>query len=174
MINAFSNFALNKILTFNDKDPPWMTQFLKSQIYWPNNIYQEHHSKRNHTAHNKLKIILKANFFNKFFADKCTSIQNNSVIPNFIECKLMNRLTSIAFNDESILKIIRALDVNKAHGEHGHDISIQMIKFCDKSIISAISLIYQNCIDSGISPNTWKKSNVVPVHKKGNKQVIEN
>ena len=36
----------------------------------------------------------KANFFNflKFFADKCTPIQNNSVILNFIECVLMNRL----------------------------------------------------------------------------------
>ena len=70
---------------------------------------------------NKLEpdFKLKANFFNKFFADKCTPIQNNSVIPNFIECELMNRLTSIVFNDESILKIIRTLDVNKAYG---HDV----------------------------------------------------
>ena len=76
---------------------------------------------------NKLEpdFKLKANFFNKFFADKCTPIQNNSVIPNFIECESMNRLTSIVFNDKSILKIIRALDVNKAHV---HDnISIRMI-----------------------------------------------
>ena len=123
---------------------------------------------------NKLEpdFKLKANFFNKFFADKCTPIQNNSVIPNFIECESMNRLTSINFNDESILKIIRALDVNKAHGHD--DISIRMIKLCDKSIIPAISLIYKNCINSGIFPNIWKKSNVVPVHKKGDKQVVEN
>ena len=63
----------------------------------------------------------------------------------------MNRLTSIVFNDESILKIIRALDINKAHG---HDeISIWMIKLCKKSIIPTIQLIYENCINSGISPN---------------------
>ena len=70
---------------------------------------------------NKLEpdFKLKANFFNKFFADKCTPIKNNSVIPNFIECELMNRLTSIVFNDESILKIIRTLNVNKAYG---HDV----------------------------------------------------
>ena len=84
----------------------------------------------------------------------------------------MNRPTSIIFNDESILKIIRALDVNKAHGHD--DISIRMIKLCDKSIIPAISLIYKNCINSGIFPNIWKKSNVVPVHKKGDKQVVDN
>ena len=51
---------------------------------------------------------LKANF-SKFFADKCTPIQN-SVVPNFIERESMNRLTSIVFHDESIIKIIRALD----------------------------------------------------------------
>ena len=84
----------------------------------------------------------------------------------------MNRLTSIIFNDESILKIIRALDVNKAHGHD--DISIQMIKLCDKSIIPAISLIYKNCINSGTFPNIWKKSSVVPVHEKGDKQVVDN
>ena len=53
---------------------------------------------------NKLEpdFKLKANFFNKFFADKCTPIQN-SVIPNFIERESMNRLTSIVFHDESII-----------------------------------------------------------------------
>ena len=48
-----------------------------------------------------------------------------------------------------------------------------MIKLCDKSIIPAISLNYKNCINSGTFPNTWKKSIVVPVHKKGDKQVVE-
>ena len=123
---------------------------------------------------NKLEpdFKLKANFFNKFFADKCTPIQNNSVIPNFIECESMNRLISITFNDEIILKIIRVLDVNKAH-DHD-DISVRMIKkLCNKSIIPVI-IIYKNCINSGIFPNIWKKSNVVPVHKKGDKQVVDN
>ena len=62
---------------------------------------------------NKLEpdFKLKANFFNKYFADKC--------IPNFIECESRNRLTSILFNSKSMLKIIRAADVNKAQG---HDI----------------------------------------------------
>ena len=45
---------------------------------------------------------------------------------------------------------------------------------CNKSIISTVSLIYKNCIDSGIFPNIWKKSNVAPVHKKGDKQVVDN
>ena len=72
---------------------------------------------------NKLEpdFKLKANFFKKFFADRCTPIQNN-VIPNFTQRESMNRLTSIVFNDESILKTIRALHVKKAHGHD--DISV--------------------------------------------------
>ena len=31
-LNIFSNHAPNKIVNFNDKDLPWMTQYLKSQI----------------------------------------------------------------------------------------------------------------------------------------------
>ena len=68
----------------------------------------------------------------------------NSVIPNFIEFESTNRVISIAFNDESTLKILRRLDVNK---DHSHDdILIRMIKLCDKSIIPAIPLIYKSYI----------------------------
>ena len=49
-----------------------------------------------------------------------------------------------------------------------------MIKLCDKSIIPAISLIYKNWINSGIFPNICKKSNIVPVHKKSDNQVVDN
>ena len=32
----------------------------------------------------------------------------------------------------------------------------------------------QNCIDTGICPDSWKKSNIVPVHKKEDKQLLQN
>ena len=50
MLNVILNYVPNKIVTFNDKDPPWMTQYLKSKINWHNNVYQEYHRKRNHSA----------------------------------------------------------------------------------------------------------------------------
>ena len=46
-LNVFSNYVPNKIVTFNDKDPPWVIQYLKSQINWRSNVYQEYHRKRN-------------------------------------------------------------------------------------------------------------------------------
>ena len=64
------------------------------------------------------------------------------------------------------------LNINKTHG---HDeISIRMIKICDEALVKPLSLIYKNCIDTGVFPDIWKKSNIVPVYKRGDKQIIDN
>ena len=64
------------------------------------------------------------------------------------------------------------VDPNKAHG---HDkISICMIKICSTSISKPLRLIFNHCIDNGIYPCEWKKANVVPIHKKGDKQTLKN
>ena len=39
LMNVFSNFIPNKLVTFNDKDPPWMSEYLKNKIKWRNKIY---------------------------------------------------------------------------------------------------------------------------------------
>ena len=67
-------------------------------------------------------------------------------------------------------KIIRFLNVNKAHGHDG--ILVRMIKMCDESLVQPLSLIFKGCIDTGVYPDTWKKFNIVPVHKKGDKQIV--
>ena len=71
-----------------------------------------------------------------------------------------------------IYKIIKNLDPNKAHG---HDlISIRMIRLCGISIYKPLAIIFQNCLRSGKFPSEWKKSNVIPTFKKGDKQYIKN
>ena len=73
---------------------------------------------------------------------------------------------------DDIAKIIQKLDPSKAHG---HDmISIRMLKICGNSIYKSPQLIFQSCIEIGKFPSEWKKANVVPVHKKCNKQTLEN
>ena len=39
LINVFSKFIPNKLGTFNDKDPLWMTSDLRDKINWKNSIY---------------------------------------------------------------------------------------------------------------------------------------
>ena len=37
-----------------------------------------------------------------------------------------------------------------------------------------LSIIFKNCLQSGTFPNNWKKSNVVLILKKGDKQLLQN
>ena len=75
-------------------------------------------------------IQTKANNFNNFFADQCTSLKNDSVLSTSQILLTSSRLCTLNFNEEEIIKIIRNLNVRKAHGHD--DISIRMIKMCDK------------------------------------------
>ena len=67
-------------------------------------------------------------------------------IPNLLNYVSKDRLSSFFFNEEVILKIINAFNINKAHGYH--DISIWMIKLCSKSVVKPLSMIFNNCMDS--------------------------
>ena len=114
----------------------------------------------------------KTDHFNKFFALKCTLLKNDNVLPTLLEHESEARFSKITFTDDQTLRLLRALDINKAHG---HDeISVRMLKLCDKSIITPLSILFQNCIDTRTFPDTWKKSNIVPVHKNGDKQIADN
>ena len=67
---------------------------------------------------------------------------------------------------------MRALNINKANG---HDkIPVRMIKICDEALVKPLSLTYKNCIETGVFPYIWKKSNIVPVYKRGDEQIINN
>ena len=75
-----------------------------------------------------------------------------------------SRLNSINFNEDEILKIIKALNIHKAHGHD--DISIRMIKICDKSLLKQRILLFEISTKSSCYPDIWKRSNIIPVHKK--------
>ena len=53
-------------------------------------------------------------------------------------------------------------------------ISIRILKICGNSIYKPLQLIFRSCIENGKFPSEWKKANDVLVHKKGNKQTLEN
>ena len=109
----------------------------------------------------------KAELFNHFFVNQCSLLSNNSVLPTNLPQLTSKCLDSIHFSSRDIVKIISRLDPNKAHS---HDmLSIRMIKLCGNSICKPLLIIFKDCLSEGKFP-----SNVVPVHKKGNKQSLEN
>ena len=112
------------------------------------------------------------NIFNKYFARQCTTIDNNSVLPSTLNHLTDDTLSFFNIFSEVIFPLIKNLDPNKAHG---HDeISMKMLKLCAPSICKPLTLLFENCLASREFPNVSRKSNVVPVHKKGDKQLIKN
>ena len=92
----------------------------------------------------------KADIFNTFFAEQCTPLKNDSKLPSNQIYLTQSRLGSLNFNEDEILKIIRALNPHKAHDYD--DISIRMIKICDKPLI-----LFKNSPTSSHYPDIWKR-----------------
>ena len=53
-------------------------------------------------------------------------------------------------------------------------ISIHMLKICNESICKPSELIFQYCMKHRKFTNEWKMANVLPVHKKSEKQILKN
>ena len=52
-------------------------------------------------------------------------------------------------------------------------ISICMIKICGKLICKLLNFIFNQSFDTGSFPLEWKNANIVPIHKKGEKQCLK-
>ena len=49
-----------------------------------------------------------------------------------------------------------------------------MLKICGVSVCKPLEIAFRTCLNYGKFPEEWKKSNVVPVFKKGDKQCVKN
>ena len=113
----------------------------------------------------------KCNIFNEYFKNQCTLVDTSSTLPP-LRINTDLRLSTIRFEESDIIRHIRKLNCNKAHG---HDnISARILKICDDSIALPLSIIFKKCLEEKVFPNKWKKANVVPIHKKNEKNIISN
>ena len=111
-----------------------------------------------HTLKKRLKYLT------IFFAKQCSAINTNSDLLSVLSKKKHKLLSTIHFTSNDILKLIKNLDPNNAHG---HDmISIRMIKICDASICKPLELIFRLSLENNKFPTEWKKANVVLEHKR--------
>ena len=114
----------------------------------------------------------KVDLFNSFFAEQCSIVENNSVLPSSTIPVTDQYLANIEFTKNDSKRIICKLDPNEAYG---HDmVSIRMLKISSDAIIEPLFKIFKNCLKCGIFPDDWKKGNIVPIFKKGDKQNIKN
>ena len=49
-----------------------------------------------------------------------------------------------------------------------------MLKICGDSVCLPLEMIFKQTLLTGVFPSVWKKGNIVPIHKNGDKQNIKN
>ena len=111
----------------------------------------------------------KSKIFNTFFTEKCSLIPKINVLPSKLILLTDNSLANCHFSKKDILRIIRKLRSNKAHG---HDmISIHLLKRYGDSVLKRLEIIFLTCLRNARFALEWKKASVVPVHKKDDKKL---
>ena len=110
----------------------------------------------------------KVKLFNSHFASQCNPV-NNSIVPPLLEYKTNEPLVSVNIKDDiypilgnSILKKLMNGMTDQLGGFH----------VAEKLLWNLYS--FMSFLEAGVYPDYWKKSNVVPIHKKESKNLIEN
>ena len=98
-------------------------------------------------------------------------LENTNKLPPLL-MKTDKRLNTISFKDSDITSIIKSLKPTKTHG--ADNISIRMIQLCGDSITLSLTLIFKFSVRNGIFPAIWKMANIIPVHKKEEKNIMKN
>ena len=110
----------------------------------------------------------KANMFNQYFSEQ---FSDKSKYDIDIEWK-SDAEFDLNFCPENIKHLLRNINSNKACGPDG--IHGKILKNCAGGLAFPLSLLFEISYNSGIIPTEWKLAHVVPIHKKGSKENIEN
>ena len=78
------------------------------------------------------KFLVQANLVNYLFRERCRPITNDSFFPDNQIIETVSRFSDFNIDTGNIIKLIRSLNPNKAHGCDG--ISIVMFNLCTTSI----------------------------------------
>ncbi|CAB4045460.1 Hypothetical predicted protein [Paramuricea clavata] len=81
-------------------------------------------------------------------------------------------LQDISLSPCEVAAALCSLDVSKATGPD--EISARLLKERSEQIAPSLTLLYNKSLETGVFPDEWKPANIVPIHKKDNKDHVEN
>ena len=114
------------------------------------------------------ETLAKANMFNQYFYkqfSKPSCYETNIEFDNDITF-------DIDFSAPRVKLLLDNLDINKAQGPDA--ISGAVLKNCSETLAYPLSIMFDLSYNTGYIPQEWKLANVVPVHKKDDKNKVIN
>ena len=112
-----------------------------------------------------------AELFNTYFASVFTNSSKNFLSPT-VPPNSGPVLEQLEIPTEVVLTFLKQLDVSKASGPDG--ITARLLQEAAGEIAPSLSRIYNKSLQHAVIPEDWKLANVVPVFKKGKKELVEN
>jgi len=149
----------------------------RSKAYWK--ILKQNFGNKNNQSiptlidgtHTYISDASKAELLNTYFVEQSTlDLINEPQLPDF-ECKRDLKtdaiIEEISINSAQVFAVLKSLDANKATGPDG--IGNTVLKHCASALCIPIQIVAQTSLNSGSFPKIWKKANVIPIFKKGEK-----
>ena len=112
--------------------------------------------------------LAKANMFNQYFYNQFSEPSCHDTNIDFTNDSTFD----IDLSDSRIKPLLDNLDINKAQGRDA--ISGAVLKNCPKTLAYPLSVLFNLSYNIGYIPQEWKLANVVPVHKKDDKNKVTN
>ena len=109
--------------------------------------------------------------FNSFFLHHSHIDTSNAQLPsnsNLPECAL----TNINVTENDVTGLLKDIDVSKATGPDG--ISPRLLKEAGSAISKPLSKLFNLSLEIKTVPEIWKRANVIPIYKIGEKTKIDN
>ena len=113
----------------------------------------------------------KANCLNEYFTSVSRVSDENTQLPNFQKITNCN-LDTIIITENEVKEIIDLLNINKASGPDL--INHKMLKYVSTAVSKPLTIIFNWSLQEKHYPEPWKKNNVVPSFKKGDKSDSSN
>ncbi|CAB4038149.1 Hypothetical predicted protein, partial [Paramuricea clavata] len=115
-----------------------------------------------------------AALFNNYFTCIFTTDPNiENYSPDALAYQSNNTIIEdITLSEADVSSVLHNLDINKAQGPDG--IPARLLKETARQIAPSLTALFNKSLNTGVLPCNWKLANVVPVHKKDNKEHVEN
>jgi hypothetical protein len=118
-----------------------------------------------------------ADFFNTYFASVFTSENLSVQYSENLSVQYSNitddpLITELNLTELEVQTLLSSLDTSKATGSD--EIPARLLKETASVITPSICKLFNKSLKQGTVPQDWKVANVVPVHKKGDKEYTEN
>ena len=113
----------------------------------------------------------KANALNEQFTSVFT-LENKETVPEFEGIPVNTKLTSITVTEDTVLKRLQNLRVDKAPGPD--DVHPYILKYLSETLAKPLTILFNLSLTETSLPQIWKKGIITALFKKGERNLASN